>query len=128
VPGQAYYDTTDQDDFRKLQEKLSSKLEADDRNKETREPGESPSCESPESPPCHLITVSHLSPNVANLLGGMYDIPADFFNRHPPGTEAISGRLISRLPSSVQIDFGELYESTVTFDELWPGRDIVDGH
>jgi hypothetical protein len=122
TPGQAYYDATDLEDFRKLQEKLSSKIEADDGNKETREPGY------PESPPCRLITVNHLSPNVAKLLGGMYDIPADFFNQHLPGTEAISGRLISRLSSSVQIDFDELYESTYTFDELWPGRDIIDGH
>jgi hypothetical protein len=127
-PEPAYYDAADEDDFRKLQEKLSSKIEADEANKETRGGGGNPPDPRFEFAPCRLITVNHLSPNVAKLLGGMYDIPADFFNRHLPGTEAISGRLISRLPSSVQIDFGELYESDNTFDELWPGRDIVDGH
>jgi hypothetical protein len=75
-----------------------------------------------------LITVSHLSANVAKLLGGKFNIPADFFNRHLPGTEPISGRLISRLPSSVQIDFDELYESDKTFQELFPGLVIEDGH
>jgi len=78
--------------------------------------------------PCRLITVSHMSPNVAKMLGAHFDIPADFFNRHLPGTEAISGRLISRLPSSVQIDLDELYESTATFKSMWPNRDPNDGH
>lgn len=77
---------------------------------------------------CRLITVNHLSANVAKLLGGIFDIEADFFNRHLPGTEAISGRLISRLPSSVQIDFDELYESTNTFSDIWKGREKQDGH
>lgn len=78
--------------------------------------------------PCRLITVEHLSANVAKLLGGVYDVPADFFNRHLPGTEALSGRLISRLPSSVQIDFDELYESSKSFSDVWPNHDILDGH
>ena len=83
---------------------------------------------------CHIITVSHLSPNVARLLGARFDIPADFFNRHLPGTEAISGRLISRLPSSIQIDLDELYESSEEFEHWfgrlgWGGRHLVsDGH
>lgn len=78
--------------------------------------------------PCRLITVNHLSSNVAKLLGAKYDIPADFFNRHLPGTEAISGRLISRLTSSVQIDFDEIYESIATFKSMWPDKDPSYGH
>lgn len=126
----AYYDAADQGDFLKLQEKLGSPIEENKgiKGKEKPEEGKDGSTDFHLSSPSRLITVNHLSPNVAKLLGGLYDIPADFFNRHLPGTEAISGRLISRLPSSVQIDFGELYESKDTFDELWPGRDIVDGH
>jgi hypothetical protein len=81
-----------------------------------------------QPPVSRLITVSHLSANVAKLLGGTYNIPADFFNRHLPGTEPISGRLISRLPSSVQIDFDELYESDQTFKELFEEFEIEDGH
>lgn len=78
---------------------------------------------------CHVITVSHLSSSVAKLLGGKYNIPADFFNRHLPGTEALSGRLISRLPSSVQIDFQEIYEGVDSFqDELFKHRNVQDGH
>ncbi len=78
---------------------------------------------------CRIITVSHLSPNVARLLGSKFNISADFFNRHLPGTEAISGRLISRLPSAVQIDMDELYESYQAFDELWPNYKVVEaGH
>src|SRR5205823_5966766 len=65
---------------------------------------ETPLEQSPEdilpSKPCRIITVSHLSPNVAKLLGSKFNISADFFNRHLPGTEAISGRLISRLSLS----------------------------
>ena len=75
---------------------------------------------------CQLITVSHLSPQVAKLLGAKFKISADFFNRHLPGTEAISGRLVSRLPSSVQIDFDELYESTLEFEDLWPGAGVTE--
>jgi hypothetical protein len=79
--------------------------------------------------PCRIITVSHLSPNVAKLLGAQYDISADFFNRHLPGTEALSGRLISRLPSCLQIDLDELYESNMEFGELWPDcKPDEDGH
>jgi len=87
--------------------------------------------ESDEPPPVsRLITVSHLSPRIAKLIGGKFNIPADFFNRHLPGTEAISGRLISRLPSSVQIDFSELYETTQTFEELFGegGLEVQKGH
>jgi hypothetical protein len=78
--------------------------------------------------PCRVITVSHLSPEIIRLLGGVYDIAADFFNRHLPGTEAISGRLISRLPSTVQIDLDELYEGTKTFSHLFPGDDSLKGY
>jgi hypothetical protein len=77
---------------------------------------------------CRVITVSHLSPEIIRLLGGIYDIAADFFNRHLPGTEAISGRLISRLPSTVQIDFDELYEGTKSFSYLFPKSDDVKGY
>jgi hypothetical protein len=80
------------------------------------------------SRPFHLITVNHLSPIIAKLLGGIYDVPADFFNRHLPGTEAISGKLLSRLPSAVQIDFDEIYEGREMFSEIWKGRKIEDGH
>jgi hypothetical protein len=46
-----------------------------------------------------------------------------------PGTEAISGRLISRLPSAVQIDLDELYESYYEFDAVWGDKNVVDdGH
>jgi hypothetical protein len=76
---------------------------------------------------CRLITVNHLSPRVAKLLGGKFKISAGFFNSHLPGTEPISGRLIYRLPSSVQIDFDELYESRLEFEELWPGdKDAIE--
>jgi hypothetical protein len=75
-----------------------------------------------------VITVSHLSPEIIQLLGGIYDIAADFFNRHLPGTEAISGRLISRLPSTVQIDFDELYEGTKQFSHLFPSSNDLEGH
>jgi hypothetical protein len=79
-----------------------------------------------------LITVSHINPNIAKLLGAKYDIGADFFNRHLPGTEALSGKLISRLPSSIQVEFDELYESTKRFRDLWPRTDPAkaeqDGH
>ena len=62
------------------------------------------------------------------MLGGVYDIAADFFNRHLPGTEAISGRLISRLPSTLQIDFDELYEGVNTFYDLFAETDERTGH
>jgi hypothetical protein len=62
------------------------------------------------------------------LLGGVYGIAADFFNRHLPGTEAISGRLISRLPSTVQIDFDDLYEGVNTFYDLFGKTDEMEGH
>src|SRR5205823_1059494 len=76
-----------------------------------------------------LITVSHLSANVAKLLGGLYNIHADFFNRHFPGTEAISGRLLSRVSSAIQIEFDELYETNADFQSLWGqlGHDM-NGH
>ncbi|KIW35071.1 uncharacterized protein PV07_01792 [Cladophialophora immunda] len=84
---------------------------------------------------CRIITVSHLSPNVTKLLGAKFQISADFFNRHLPGTEAISGRLVSRLPSSVQIDFDEIYESSLRAGELWPEAKLdtqddyaIEGH
>lgn len=127
TPERAYYNAAEQSDFLKLQEKLESPIEAKEEKKGATQDKQA-SDEVYLTLPCRVITVNHLSPNVAKLLGGLYDIPADFFNRHLPGTEAISGRLISRLPSSVQIDFGELYESTDTFDELWPHHDILDGH
>jgi hypothetical protein len=73
--------------------------------------------------PCRVITVSHLSPNVAKLLRSKFKISADFFNRHLPGTGAISGRLISHLPSAVQIDLDELYESHNTFEDIWNTND-----
>jgi Mg2+ and Co2+ transporter CorA len=119
--GKYYYDAGNPDHFLRLQEKLGS-------NAGINQDDEGEFEEYLEHSPCRLITVNHLSPNVAKLLGGLYDIPADFFNRHLPGTEAISGRLISRLPSSVQVDFDELYEGRDSFDELWPNRKIIEGH
>ncbi|KAK1749746.1 hypothetical protein QBC47DRAFT_365808 [Echria macrotheca] len=107
-----YFDAADHDDFRRLKKKLFDDLGKDNRGNEH----------------CRLITVNHLSPNVAKLLGGLYDIPGDFFNRHLPGTEAISGRLISMVTSALQIDFDELYEARDTFDDLWKGFDTLDGH
>lgn len=78
--------------------------------------------------PINLITIGHFTPEVVNLLGAAYNILADFLNRHLPGTEAMSGRLISRLLSSPQMDFDEIYESTVTFSKIWPKRNILEGH
>ena len=75
-----------------------------------------------------LITVSHINPKVAKLLGSTYNISADFFNRHLPGTEALSGKLISRLSSSIQVEFDELYESLHEFSKYWGARDAQDGH
>jgi len=116
------YHASKHDDFRRLQEQLYSdpvfdpEEDTDESTISTAVPSKDPlPCK-----PCRLITVSHLSPKVAKLLGAKFKISADFFNRHLPGTEAISGRLVSRLPSSVQIDFDELYESRVTFKDLWP--------
>ncbi|EXJ70155.1 uncharacterized protein A1O5_06223 [Cladophialophora psammophila CBS 110553] len=84
---------------------------------------------------CQIITVSHLSPIITQLLGAKFQISADFFNRHLPGTEAISGRLVSRLPSSVQIDFDEIYESSLRAGEIWPQAKLetqddyaIEGH
>jgi hypothetical protein len=111
---QDYYDAGNLEEFNALKEKL----------------WEGRGQQDSQSQRCRLITINHLSANVAKLLGGLYDIPGDFFNSHLPGTEAISGRLISRLTSAPQIDFDELYESPDTFDKLWGGtdRDILDGH
>jgi len=55
---------------------------------------------------------------MGDLLEAAYDIPADFFNQHLPGTEAMSDRITSRLLSSLQMDFDEIYESTVTFSKI----------
>jgi hypothetical protein len=116
------YRAGDPKEFEKLQEKIYLDSTAEIQNSdETTDPFE-------HKRPCQIITVSHLSPNVAKLLGAQYDISADFFNRHLPGTEAMSGRLISRLPSCLQIDLDELYESSVEFGELWPGQEPRYGH
>jgi hypothetical protein len=107
--------------FVALQEQLENPIfEAEDKDNEHDEHysgGDIPGS------PCRIITISHLSPNVAKLLGSKFKISADFFNRHLPGTEAISGRLISRLPSAVQIDLDELYESHNTFEDIWDTND-----
>jgi len=63
-----------------------------------------------------------------DLLEAAYDIPADFSNRHLPGIEAMSDRLTLRLLSSLQMDFDEIYESTVTFSKIWPKRNVLEGH
>jgi hypothetical protein len=96
---------------------------ATNRNQATDE-----SCIFADGDSCRLITVAHLSPDIIRLLGGIFNIPADFFNRHLPGTEAVSGRLISRLPSTLQIDFDELYESTYTYAELFAKGEARKGH
>jgi len=117
---QKYYDAADEIELEKLKDDLfeSSKTET------TGSGGA-------KNTHLRLITVSHLSANVAKLLGGIYDIHADFFNRHLPGTEAISGRLLSRVPSAIQIEFDELYEARDTFEKIWrvaeePGG--IQGH
>ena len=121
------YRTSDLGEFEKLQDRLY-KEEFNPNNPESEEEVEPvvPSDEPLPTKKCHLITVKHLSPRVAKLLGAKFKISADFFNRHLPGTEAISGRLISRLPSAVQIDFDELYESRLTFSELFPDVKVDD--
>lgn len=114
------FETTKPEDFEKLKKFLFDREfdPQDDSNEvETQTSDDDPI----PTKRCRLITVNHLSPKVASLLGGKFNISADFFNRHLPGTEAISGKLLSRLPSSVQIDFDELYESRLEFDDLWPG-------
>ncbi|KAK0716297.1 hypothetical protein B0H67DRAFT_260872 [Lasiosphaeris hirsuta] len=105
---QIYYDAADEKELEKLKTDLfeSSKTEA------TGSGGA-------KNTHLRLITVSHLSANVAKMLGGIYDIHADFFNRHLPGTEAISGRLLSRVPSAIQIEFDELYEARDPFEKIW---------
>jgi len=130
------YNAGDNQEFEGLQEKLFDKGVCDELPDEGEDDGDDIEDDEDEEDPngCRsdehyrLITVSHLSANVAKLLGGKYNLPADFFNRHLPGTEAISGRLISRLPSSVQIDFDELYESDNLFSDIWQKSNIRDGH
>ena len=100
--------------FRSKQGKQDKDLSGDDSRSQVDDDNPFPNQE------CRLITVSHLSPRVAMLLGAKFHISADFFNRNLPGTEAISGRLVSRLPSSVQIDFDEIYESSLSAREIWP--------
>ncbi|KAK4445681.1 hypothetical protein QBC34DRAFT_441512 [Podospora aff. communis PSN243] len=114
---QDYYNAGNPDEFNKLKRKLWDHY---DNDSEAKRNG--------SAQHCRLITVNHLSANVAKLLGGRYDIPGDFFNRHLPGTEAISGRLISRLTSALQVDFDELYESSEKFSDLWRGWNMLDGH
>jgi hypothetical protein len=121
------YNASDLGEFEKLQDCLySGKFESDEGDSEDEAEPVVPSDEPLPTKICHLITVKHLSPRVAKLLGAKFKISADFFNRHLPGTEAISGRLISRLPSGVQIDFDELYESRLTFSELFPDAKVED--
>lgn len=69
-----------------------------------------------------LICVSHLFPEIACYLGIKYDISADFFHRHMPGTEAVSGKLPSANSSqySTQFEFDELYEADKRFQDYWP--------
>lgn len=98
------------DQFIKLQNKLVNPDFPPEEGKTKHNAEEDP------NHPCRIITVSHLSPNVAKLLGKKFNISADFFNRHLPGTDAISKRLISRLPSAVQIDLDKLYKSYEAFD------------
>lgn len=120
--------------FRDLQEALYGDGTYSEQEQKTNGDGDNQTEDLFDGTMYHVITVSHLSPKVARLLGAKFDIPADFFNRHLPGTEAISGRLISRLPSSIQIDLDELYESTEEFKDLfgrpgWCGPHLVsDGH
>jgi len=76
----------------------------------------------------HPVIHYQLPHTKGDLLEAAYDIPADFFNRHLPDTEAMSDRIILRLLSSPQMDFDEIYESTATFSKVWPKRNILEGH
>jgi hypothetical protein len=59
-------------EFEKLQKKIYLNSTADvQTNDHITDPFE-------QKLPCRIITVSHLSPNVAKLLGAQYDISADF--------------------------------------------------
>ncbi|KAH0559167.1 hypothetical protein GP486_004298 [Trichoglossum hirsutum] len=128
------YHASKPDEFRCLQERLYSDpvFGTEEDEDESTIPTTVPSGDPLPRNSCRLITVNHLSPKVAKLLGAKFKISADFFNRHLPGTEAISGRLVSRLPSSVQIDFDELYESAVEFKNIAPNvkeKDLAEkGH
>lgn len=122
------FDAGKPEELEKLKEELVvAAKESEDAERQDNDP-DSKNHSREKAVPYRLITVDHLSANVARLLGGLYNMPPDFFNRHLPGTEAISGRLISRLPSSVQIDLDELYESTEALPKLWPNMKIEDGH
>jgi len=121
--GQDYYNAGNPDEINKLKKKLWEDYDDGD-----GQPRHETSSGDQDVRLCRLITVNHLSANVAKLLGSRYDIPGDFFNRHLPGTEAISGRLISRLTSALQVDFDELYESSEPFSNLWEGWHRLDGH
>ncbi|OCK72983.1 hypothetical protein K432DRAFT_430807 [Lepidopterella palustris CBS 459.81] len=74
-----------------------------------------------------LICVSHLTPSTAEFFGDRYDITADFFNRHLPGTEDLSGKLPSSSQWSLQVEFDELYEAKKSFKNIWPNLPIWDG-
>lgn len=127
------YSISDSQDFHDLKVKLTADLNLLNRNEFEAASGEEKGDEngifsSPNQSPCRVIVVNHLSPKAVRLLGGIYDISADFFNRHLPGTEAMSGRLISRLPSTVQIDLDELYEGTKPFSYYFDGINERHGH
>jgi len=111
--GQNYYDAGLEDQLEELKIDLLNGSVAETKDTQTTH--------------FRLITVSHLSANVAKLLGGIYDIHADFFNRHLPGTEAIAGRLLSRVPSAIQIEFDELYEAHNTFEDIWGAVEMPQG-
>jgi hypothetical protein len=121
------YDAADPEDFENLKVRLYSRSDIfkedmipDIDEESNREFASEQRLRCVPNRPSRVITVSHLSPSIAKLLGAHFDISADFFNRHLPGTEAISGRLTSQLPSSVQIDFDELYESQLEFRDFSP--------
>jgi hypothetical protein len=127
------YHTSNPAEFMKLQGALSSEdgeldYESDESAESQRRGFQEQDNLEDEDRRFRLITVSHLNPKVAKLLGSTYNISADFFNRHLPGTEALSGKLISRLSSSIQVEFDELYESPHEFSKYWGTRHAQEGH
>lgn len=126
--GQNYFDAGVEDQLEELKVNLWNGILAEKQERETNDSaGHGTKENTVRDTHFRLITVSHLSANVAKLLGGIYDIHADFFNRHLPGTEAIAGRLLSRVPSAIQIEFDELYEAHSTFKGIWESDEMPEG-
>lgn len=64
----------------------------------------------PDTVSTRIITVSHLSPHAAALLGSRYDLSADFLNAHLPGHEVEPVTYLATDSSlALHIDFVEAY-------------------